>query len=65
MNDPKSVLESKTFWGLVVTLITPLLAKHGVIVDPTSWGVDIATLFGAGLALYGRVTAKQGIELKP
>ena len=60
---PKSILESKTFWGLVVALAMPTLAKHGVIVDPTGLTGDLSTTIGAALALYGRFSASGPVKL--
>ena len=61
--DAKSILESKTFWGMVVGLAIPLAAKHGWIVDPNGAATDISSLVGAVLALYGRVTASKPVKL--
>ena len=55
--DVKSILESKTFWGLVLGLGAPLAAKHGIIVDPSGMATDVCAIVGAALALYGRWTA--------
>ena len=62
-SDTKSILESKTFWGLVVALAMPTLAKHGIIVDPTGLTTDLATAIGGVMALYGRFTATKGVKL--
>ena len=59
----KSVLESKTFWGLVLALGVPIAAKHGIIIDPHGLAGDMSTLVGGVLALYGRWTASGGIRL--
>ena len=61
--DPKSILESKTFWGIVVALVMPTLAKHGVIVDPSGLTTDIVTAAGGVLAVYGRFTASQPVKM--
>ena len=63
MSSPKSILESKTFWGLVVALAMPTLAKNGVIVDPTGLTGDLSTTIGAALALYGRFSASGPVKL--
>jgi hypothetical protein len=62
-SDPKSILESKTFWGLVIGLLVPFAAKHGYIVDPTGTATDLSTAVGAALALYGRVSASAPVKL--
>lgn len=61
--DPKSILESKTFWGLVIALAVPVAAKHGIIVDPTGAAGDVSTILGGFLALYGRFSAKGPVKL--
>jgi hypothetical protein len=63
MQDPKSILESKTFWGIVVALAMPTLAKHGIVIDPTGLTTDLSTVIGGLLAIYGRVTASAPVKL--
>ena len=62
-SDPKSILESRTFWGLVVGLVIPIAAKHGIIVDPTGVATDLSTAVGGILALYGRFQATTPVKL--
>jgi len=62
-SDPKSILESKTFWGLVIGLAVPIAAKHGIIIDPTGVATDMSTLVGGILALYGRFSANTPVKL--
>ena len=58
---PKSVLESKTFWGMVLVLAAPAFAQYNV---PLPLDADtLAQLMGAVLTIYGRVTATQGVKL--
>ena len=61
--DPKSLLESKTFWGIVVAFVMPFLAKHGIIVDPTGLAGDVSAVVGSLLAIYGRFTTKGPVTL--
>ena len=60
---PKSILESKTFWGLLLAIAVPALAKHGVILDPSGAAGDVSMVVGAILALYGRFTASAPVNL--
>lgn len=60
---PKSILESKTFWGLVIGLGVPIAAKHGIVLDPTGLATDVSTIVGGALAIYGRITASKGVKL--
>jgi hypothetical protein len=62
-SDPKSILESKTFWGLVIALAMPTLAKHGIIVDPSGMAGDFSTVIGGVLAVYGRLNATGPVKL--
>ena len=61
--EQKSVLESKTFWGLLVVLFAPAFASYGLPVEGLS-GDDLAKAAGAVLTLYGRMTASKGLGLK-
>ena len=63
VSDPKSILESKTFWGLVIAILVPTAAKHGIIIDPTGTATDLSTAIGAILALYGRFSATSPVKL--
>lgn len=61
--DAKSLVLSKTFWGLVIAVAAPILAKHGWTIDAEGWSNDIMTFLGAGLALYGRFKADRPVKL--
>lgn len=63
--DTKNVALSKTIIGVVITLATPLLAKHGISIDADGLITDLVTLAGAALAVYGRFTAKTQITVLP
>ena len=62
----KHITRSKTIWGVVVTLLAATLPKLGVKIGPSEVA-DFMEAFvaaaGAALAVYGRVTAKEGIHL--
>jgi hypothetical protein len=60
--DQKSVLESKTFWGMVILLMSPTFAKHGLPIEGLT-GDTVAQAVGAFLTMYGRFTASQGVKL--
>ena len=62
--DTKSILESKTFWGMMMILISPMLAKNGIhIGDATLAADDLSKLVGAALTLYGRFSATSSVKL--
>ena len=67
MKGMKGLLQSKTFWGVLVVVLIPVLQRVGIDIDDVT-GTEIAgelvTLAGAALALYGRVTAKKKISTK-
>jgi hypothetical protein len=58
--DPKQFWKSKTFWGLVVVLLSRFLP----IEDQTGLSNDLFTLAGILFTLYGRVKAKQPLTAK-
>jgi hypothetical protein len=60
--DAKSILESKTFWGTMLMLFAPVLAKHGIVVDD-ALTIQVSQAVGAALAIYGRFTAKTPVKL--
>lgn len=57
MDETKSFLTSKTLWGLLITLVAPLLAQHGITFDQAGLTNDLIGLAGFGLAVYGRFQA--------
>jgi hypothetical protein len=59
---PKSVLESKTFWGMVVILVSPVFAKYGLPIEGIA-GDTLAQFVGAALTMYGRFTASTPVKL--
>lgn len=65
MNQTKPAIASETMWGAVIVGISAVGKIAGVdvpLVDDPGLALDIATLFGAGLALHGRVRAKVPIS---
>lgn len=61
----KGLLQSKTFWGIVVVLLIPLLKRVGVdLNDATGTEIagDMVQLVGAVLAIYGRVVASKTVD---
>lgn len=65
MNDSKSLFASMTFWGVLVTLVSPILKSHGIEVDAAGLANDIATGVGAAVAIYGRIRASQKVHVLP
>jgi len=61
--DSKNVALSKTVIGVVVTLLTPYLAKHGFVFDADGLAAELVTLAGAALAVYGRFTASKSLTV--
>jgi hypothetical protein len=51
--DSKNILTSLSFWGLLVSFVTPFLAKHGIVVDAGSLASTLVTVAGGLLGLYG------------
>lgn len=64
MNDTKSLLLSKTFWGVIITLVGQFLPHLGIHLadsDTDMIADQLVSLAGAGLAIFGRVTASKAI----
>lgn len=55
----KSILLSVTFWGIVLGLSSPLLARYGITLPSDTDGLvnQIVGFIGDGIALYGRMRA--------
>ncbi len=64
----KSVFASKTIWGALIPVVATLapiaLNKAGITSPSDQQAVmsSIATVCGAGLAVYGRFKATQGLH---
>jgi hypothetical protein len=68
--DTKSFLQSKTLWGALVAALPALLRLLGLetlpgFTEQASAAVgEITTLVGAGIAVYGRITATKNLVVK-
>lgn len=63
--ETKSIFESKTVWGVIVMMLSHFLPSLGVNLDEASQGAiseQFTILIGAGLAIWGRFTAKAPID---
>ncbi|QUN28691.1 hypothetical protein KB879_01580 [Cupriavidus sp. KK10] len=60
MEDTKSILASKTFWGAAIVLVSTGLQLAG-ITDASGYANDAASILGAVLSIVGRVTASKAI----
>ncbi len=60
MNQYKSILTSKTFWGSVIQLVGALGLSP--IVDVSVTASAIVLVIGFAVAIYGRITAKKIIS---
>lgn len=62
MEDGKSVFLSKTFYGVLITVVAMVLKLAGIeLGDQEGMLNDIMALIGAGLAMYGRIKAVKKI----
>ena len=61
--DDKSIFASKTFWGAVLAVASPIAAKYGLSLDADGWSNDIVTFIGAAMIIWGRWTATQPVKL--
>jgi len=58
----KDLLQSKSTYGILIMLLTPLLAKYGLSAGDVTEIVNIAGVaIGGALAFYGRLKAKDKI----
>ena len=72
MNETKSLLQSKTLWGLVISLLPTVLGLfHLHVTDAAAFAagaqdiVDtVVTLGGAVFAAYGRIKATAALVVK-
>jgi hypothetical protein len=64
-DDVKSWLTSKTIWGAIIAAASPVAASVFKLEFPPEFSADLAgqlgALFGALLAIYGRVKAVKKI----
>ena len=59
--ESKSIFLSVTFWGLVLSLVGPVLAHYGITLPGDTAGLanELAMLVGDAVAVYGRLRATQ------
>ena len=63
MDDAKSILLSKTFWGSLISIIAIALSLFGITLpDSTGLANELLALFGSGFAIYGRIAASKKIQ---
>lgn len=57
--------ESRTIWGAVIVLVAQVALQFGVAIDVsamTETALSLATLIGAGMAWWGRMTAERPVS---
>lgn len=58
MNEFKSMIKSKTLWGVAVSIAAIVAGKYGLVIgDESAWVADIVALIAAVFAIYGRIVA--------
>jgi hypothetical protein len=57
----KDLFMSKTTWGIILTLLSPLFGKIGLSPDLDALASTLAELVGIGIALWGQLTRKTEI----
>ena len=60
--DVKGILQSKTIWGILVSVLALILKKYGIGIDEAGTLTDLMALAGSIFAVYGRVTAKTTLQ---
>jgi hypothetical protein len=64
--ESKGILQSKTFWGLVLMILSARLKDwFGIELPDESWdamAADVGIIVGAVLGIYGRVKAGAKID---
>lgn len=67
----KSIFASKTFWGVVISLVAMVFSHFGYTIVPADQlelAQDLAALVatgGSGLAIYGRAVASKPVTIMP
>lgn len=57
----KDLFMSKTTWGIILTLLSPLFGKIGLSPDLDALASTLAEVVGIGIALWGQLTRKTEI----
>ena len=63
MDESKSFLLSKTFWGLVVSVAAMVCKQYGIEIDQAGIANDALGFVGAAFALYGRFVAAKDLHI--
>jgi hypothetical protein len=59
--DAKGLLQSKTIWGIVISVIAQILKRYGITIDETGVTNDILSIIASGFAVYGRYAVDKTI----
>ena len=59
--DAKGILQSKTIWGIIVSLIALGLKHYNITVDEAGLTNDIVVVLGSIFSVYGRLVADKKI----
>lgn len=59
--DQKDLLQSKTFWGLIISGAAAILLHFGITVDQTALVNDAVVVAGLVFSAYGRLVAKKPV----
>jgi len=54
----KDLLQSKTFWGLVVAAVAAVCSHFGITLNQAAWVNDAVIVAGGLFSVYGRLVAK-------
>ena len=59
--DEKDLLQSKTFWGLVITALAAVCSQLGITIDQATWVNNAVVVAGLVLSAYGRIVATKPV----
>ena len=62
MTDVKTLLQSKTIWGIVIAILAMLAKNAGYTIDEAGTVNTIVEIIGLILGLYGRITATKQLK---
>jgi len=57
----KGLFQSKTLWGIVVSILAQVAKQYGITIDENGVTMDVLSLVASVLAVYGRYTANKTI----